>query len=361
MAILADTIDGVIGVDTHRDTLAAAALTPVGGILAQTATGADAAGYQQLLAFADSHVAGDRARRCWAVEGAGSYGAGLTVFLHAHGERVVEVARPKRPARRTGAKTDAIDAVRAARQALSHDQQHQVLPRRRGDREALRVLLTTRRHVSSSRVAAINQLKALIVGAPEELRAELRGVATTAQIGRCAGLRDRPAKSLEHRMTVRVLRTTAQRIQVLHAEIAQLTAALDTLVGSIAPWLVELPGVGPVTAAQVLVSWSYAGRLRSEAAFAALAGTNPIPASSGQLTRHRLNRSGDRQLNAALHTIALTRLRYDPETRAYAARRTTQGKTRRDIRRCLKRSIARQLFKLLERYDQPGVEILSTA
>jgi transposase len=162
-------------------------------------------------------------------------------------------------------------------------------------------------------------------------------------------------------MTVRVLRTTAQRIQVLHAEIAQLTAALDTLVGSIAPWLVELPGVGPVTAAQVLVSWSYAGRLRSEAAFAALAGTNPIPASSGQLTRHRLNRSGDRQLNAALHTIALTRLRYDPETRAYAARRTTQGKTRRDIRRCLKRSIARQLFKLLERYDQPGVEILSTA
>jgi transposase len=286
---------------------------------------------------------------------------GRAVFLHAHGERVVEVARPKRPARRTGAKTDAIDAVRAARQALSHDQQHQVLPRRRGDREALRVLLTTRRHVSSNRVAAINQLKALIVGAPEELRAELRGVATTAQIGRCAGLRDRPAKSLEHRMTVRVLRTTAQRIQVLHAEIDELTAALDTLVGSIAPWLVELPGVGPVTAAQVLVSWSYAGRLRSEAAFAALAGTNPIPASSGQLTRHRLNRSGDRQLNAALHTIALTRLRYDPETRAYAARRTTQGKTRRDIRRCLKRSIARQLFKLLERYDQPGVEILSTA
>jgi transposase len=359
MPILADTIDGVIGVDTHRDTLAAAAVSPVGGILAHTATRADAHGYQQLLELADIYVPGDRARRCWAVEGTGSYGAGLTAFLHAHGERVVEVARPKRPARRTGAKTDAIDAVRAARQVLG--QEHQVLPRRRGDREALRVVLTTRRHAISSRVAGINQLKALIVGAPEDLRAEFRDQATTAQIGRCAGLRDRPARPLEHRMTVRALRTTAQRVQHLQAEIDELTAELDTLVGSIAPWLVELPGVGPVTGAQILVSWSYAGRLRSEAAFAALAGTNPIPASSGQVTRHRLNRSGDRQLNAALHTIALTRLRHDPETRAYAARRTTEGKTHRDIRRCLKRSIARQLFKLLERYDQPAVEILKAA
>ena len=359
MPILADTVDGVIGVDTHRDTLAAAALSPVGGILAQTATRADATGYQELLEFADTQTLRDPARRCWAVEGTGSYGAGLTALLHTHGERVIEVARPKRPARRTGAKTDAIDAVRAARETLGH--QHQTLPRRRGDREALRVLLTTRRHAASGRVAAINQLKALIVGAPEELRAELRGVATKGQIDRCVGLRDRPARPLEHRMTVCALRTTAGRIRALQGEIDQLTAALDPLVASIAPWLVELPGVGPITAAQILVSWSYAGRLRSEAAFAALAGTNPIPASSGQVTRHRLNRSGDRQLNAALHTIALTRLRYDPETRAYAARRTTQGKTRRDVKRCLKRSIARQLFKLLERYDQPGVEIIRAA
>jgi hypothetical protein len=132
-------------------------------------------------------------------------------LLHTHGERVVEVARPKRPARRTGAKTDAIDAVRAARETLGH--QHQTLPRRRGDREALRVLLTTRRHATSGRVAAINQLKALIVGAPEELRAELRGVATKGQIDRCVGLRDRPARPLEHRMTVCALRTTAGRIR----------------------------------------------------------------------------------------------------------------------------------------------------
>jgi transposase len=176
------------------------------------------------------------------VEGAGSYGAGLTALLHTHGERVVEVARPKRAARRTGAKTDAIDAVRAARETLGH--QRQTLPRRRGDREALRVLLTTRRHATSSRVAAVNQLKALIVGAAEELRAELRGVATTAQLGRCVGLRDRPARPPGHRMTVRALRTTARRIQALQAEVDELTAALDTLVAAVAPWRSNCPALG---------------------------------------------------------------------------------------------------------------------
>jgi transposase len=129
------------------------------------------------------------------------------------------------------------------------------------------------------------------------------------------------------------------------------------LVQATAPWLLEVPGVGPLSAAQVLVSWSHAGRFRSEAAFAALAGTNPIPASSGQVTRHRLNRGGDRQLNRALHTILLVRLRTDPDTRAYVARRTAEGKSRRDAKRCLRRVIARQLFRLLERYDRPGVEV----
>jgi transposase len=167
-------------------------------------------------------------------------------------------------------------------------------------------------------VSATNQLKALIVGAPEELRAELRGLATKRQIRRCARLRARPTRSLEHRMTVRALRSTARRIRLLAAEAAGLRDELDRLVAAIAPWLLELPGVGPISAAQVLVCWSHAGRLRSEAAFAALAGANPIPASSGQIIRHRLNRSGDRQLNRALHTIVVARLRDDPETRAYA-------------------------------------------
>jgi transposase len=136
-------------------------------------------------------------------------------------------------------------------------------------------------------------------------------------------------------MTIRALRSTAHRIQLLAGEAAGLGAELERLVAAVTPWLLELPGVGPISAAQLLVSWSYAGRLRSEAAFAALAGVNPIPASSGQVTRHRLNRSGDRQLNRALHTIVLARLRDDPQIRAYAARRTAEGKSTRDIRRCL--------------------------
>jgi transposase len=135
-------------------------------------------------------------------------------------------------------------------------------------------------------------------------------------------------------MTVRALRSTARRIQLLAVETAELQAELELLVAAVAPWLLELPGIGPITAAQVLVSWSHAGRLRSDAAFAALAGVNPIRACSGQVIRHRLNRSGDRQLNCALHTIVLARLRDDPQTRAYAARRRAEGKSVRDILRC---------------------------
>jgi transposase len=283
MAMLAEHVDGVIGVDPHRDTLTAAAVTNLGGVLAQTTTSADAAGYQQLLSFANRQVPG---RRLWSVEGAGSFGAGLATLLQQRGEWVVEVGRPKRPASRSGAKSDTLDAVRAAREVLVRDRLG--TPRRRGEREALRVLLTTRRSATLARVAAIGQLKALIVGAPEELRAELRGQPTSHQVVYCARLRERPSRSLEHRATVRALRATAQRIQFLQAEANQLQAELAVLVAAVAPWLLEVPGVGPLSAAQVLVSWSHAGRFRSEAAFAALAGTNPIPACSGQVTRYRL-------------------------------------------------------------------------
>jgi transposase len=230
--------------------------------------------------------------------------------------------------------------------------------RRRGDREALRVLLTTRRNAVTAWTQTVSQLKALIVSAPEELRAELRGRGTKAQITYCAALRERPTRSLEHQMTARALHATARRCQLLRSEINQHQHDLHTLVVAIAPWLLELPGVGPITAAQILISWSHAGRWRSEAAFAAQAGTSPIPASSGQTRRYRLNRRGDRQLNHALHTIAIVRMRDDPLTRAYVQRRTTQGKNPREIRRCLKRIIARQLYKLLERYDRPAIQIL---
>jgi transposase len=157
-------------------------------------------------------------------------------------------------------------------------------------------------------------------------------------------------------MTVRVLRLTARRVQALAVEAADLEVEIDKLARAVAPWLLELSGMGPISAAQVLVSWSHPGRLRSEAAFAALAGVNPIPACSGQVVRHRLNRGGDRQLNRALHTVAVVRLRDDPATRAYAARRRAEGKSPRDVRRCVKRALARQLFKLLEGHHRSPVE-----
>lgn len=307
-------------------------------------TTTDARGYQALVDFAHQHVPGVR---CWALEGTGSYGAGLAAFLDAAGERVVEVCRPKRPAQRGGRKTDNLDAVRAAREALTSEQL--IHPRRRGEREALRVLLTTRHSAVLAATAAINHLKALIVSAPEDLRAELRGKTSSAQITYCAALEDRSTSSLEHRMTIRAMRSAAQRIRALRAEAKDLETELATLVQQITPDLLDLVGVGPISAAQTLISWSHPGRFRSEAAFAAFAGAAPIPASSGMTHQHRLNRGGDRQLNRALHTITLIRMRVDPATRAYIAKRTAQGKTARDAQRCIKRALARTIFKLLER------------
>ncbi|MEV8530270.1 IS110 family transposase [Streptomyces sp. NPDC052000] len=344
MVILAEQVDGVIGVDTHRDTLAAAAVSTIGAVLASTDSPANARGYRRLLDFAREHVPG---RRCWALEGIGSYGAGLAAFLDQAGEHVVEVCRPKRPANRGGRKTDMLDAIRAAKDALSTE--HLIQPRLRGEREALRVLLATRQGAVLASTSAINQLKALIVSAPDDLRAELRKLKRPAQVTYCAQIRDRPAQDLEHRMTARALRSTAQRIQALQAEAKDLEKDILSLVKGVAPEHLGLLGVGPITAAQILVSWSHQGRFRSEAAFASFAGVSPIPASSGLTNRHRLNRSGDRQLNRAMHTITLIRMRLDPTTKAYVARRITEGKTSRDAQRCLKRTICRQIFKILER------------
>ncbi|MFC4469386.1 IS110 family transposase [Streptomyces xiangluensis] len=345
--MLAEQVDGVIGVDTHRDTLAAAAVSPVGAVLAATDSPANTRGYRRLLDFARQHVPG---RRCWALEGVGSFGAGLAAFLDQAGEQVVEVLRPKRPTVRGGRKTDMLDAIRAAKEALSAE--HLIQPRVRGGREALRVLLVTRHGAVLAATAAINQLKGLIVSAPDDLRSELRKLKRPAQVTRCAQLRDRPAHGVEHRMTVRALRSTAQRIQALQAEAKDLENEILALVRQLTPELLDLLGVGPITAAQVLVSWSHPGRFRSEAAFASFAGVSPIPASSGLTNRHRINRSGDRQLNRALHTITLIRMRLDPPTKTYVARRVAEGKTSRDAQRCLKRAICRQLFKILERSDR---------
>jgi len=344
MSMLAGTVGAVIGVDTHRDHHTVAVVDPTGAALTSTELPTDAFGYRRMLAFARDHAPG---RRVWAIEGTGSFGAGLTTYLLEQQEWVVEIDRPARPARRNGSKTDELDAVRAAREALARD--HLAQPRRRGDREAMRVLLTTRAGTVTARTKAICQLKALIVGAPEPVRNQLRRSTTNAQLDRCARLRTLPQHNIEHRCTVRALRTCARQALFLEAQASDLETELDELVTAAAPELLALPGVGVITAAQILISWSHAGRIRNEAAFAALAGVAPIPASSGQIVRYRLNRSGDRQLNRALHTIVLSRLAHDPATKTYASRRTADGKSPREIKRCLKRAVARQVYRLLER------------
>lgn len=344
MSMLAGRVDVVIGVDTHRDSNTAAIVdAATTGVLAHAVCTTDAMGYKRLLGWANKH--GSR-RRIWAIEGTGSFGAGLTTFLLERGEWVVEVDRPARRARRDGAKSDELDAVRAAREALARE--HLAAPRARGDREAMRVLLTARHGAIIARTRAIGQLKALIVNAPEELRKQLRRGTTDQQLDRCARLRTLTTHSVEHRATVRAVRAVARRALALEAEAAEHESELEELVCGACPGLLELPGVGAITAAQFLVSWSHHGRVRNEAAFAALAGVAPIPASSGQTVRHRLNRCGDRQLNRALHTVAMSRLQHNPATKAYAARRTAQGKTSRDIKRCLKRAIAREIYRHLQ-------------
>ena len=344
MGILAEQVDHVIGVDTHRDSHSAAIVTAATGAVVEDRTvSADAFGHKRLLRFAELHANG---RRVWAIESSGSYGSGLTTFLLAHGEWVVEVERPARPARRNGAKSDELDAIRAAREALARD--HLAQPRRRGDREAVRVLLVTRRGAMRARTRAINHLKALIVTSREELRHQLRRHDTDDLVARCARLRTLPSHSPEHRATVIALRHTARRILMLEAEANDLESEIEQLIKTNVPWLLDEVGVGPISAAQLFCSWSHPGRIRNDGAFAMLGGAAPIPASSGQTIRYRLNRAGDRQLNCALHTIVLTRLQHDPATRAYAAKRAAEGKTPREIKRCLKRYVARHLFRLLE-------------
>jgi transposase len=343
MAMLADTVDVVIGVDTHKHTHTAAVVTAAtGAVIEQVTVPATPAGYRRLLRLAGQQPG----QRVWAVESTGGYGAGLTRFLQAHGEQVVELDRPKRAARRHGAKSDSLDATRAAREALGRD--HLAQPRASGHRTALAVRLAARRSAVQATTDAQRQLHALVVAAPDTLRGRLRGLTTARLVSTCARLRQRTDTDPETAATVASLRALAHRIQLLNAEIADHTRAITTLVRTWRPDLLSRCGVGPIVAAVVLCAWSHPGRCGSDAAFAMLGGAAPIPASSGQTVRVRLNRSGDRQLNQALHLVVLTRLRYDAATRAYAQRRRAEGKTNREIRRCLVRYVARQLYRLLE-------------
>lgn len=331
-----------IGVDTHKDTHAAVALDQLGARLGDIHIPAGQAGYEQLQQWAES--LGPVA--VFGVEGTGSYGAGLARYLRQRGHQVVEVNRPDRATRRRRGKSDPIDAEAAARSVLSG--QATGIPKT-GDStvEMLRLLKMVKDSAVKARTQAINQIKAILITAPAALRQELSTMDTTTLLATCAaypgGPMNTPTDAARHALAV-----LARRCHDLNEQTQTIKTQLETLAAQAAPALLAVYGCGPDSAAALL---SAAGdnphRLHSEAAFAALCGTSPIPASSGKTVRMRLNRGGNRQANAALHRIAVVRLRWHQPTRDYRDRRLKEGKTKPEILRCLKRYIAREIYKTL--------------
>ena len=341
--MLADELDYVVGVDPHRDEHALAIVRAgTGAAVFEGQVAASERGYVQALRMAGREAPG---RRAWAIEGTGSYGAGLARYLAARGEWVLEVGRTRRE-RRSHAKTDALDALRAARSVLGTAQL--ASPRSGGEREALRALMVARAGALAAKRAGLCQLRALLVTCPEPLRSELRSLTRARLLRRLVAVRPDRHKDAELRGTLIALRALARRVQALTAEERELRREIQALVAQLAPALLDEPGVGPASAAQALISWSHRGRFPSDAAFARLAGTAPIPASSGLVRRHRLDPGGDRQLNRALHMIILSRRKNHAATISYIERKTREGKSVREAIRCLKRYLARHLFRLLE-------------
>lgn len=346
--MLADELDFVVGVDPHRDSHALAVLeVRTGAVVFEATVAAASGGYAEALRCAEQHAPGVRA---FAIEGTSSYGAGLTRFLLGRGERVYEVGRLRRE-RGSGGKTDALDALRAARSVLG--EKRPAIPRSSGEREALRALMAAREGAVAAKRAGLCQLRNLVVTAPEPLRSELRLLTRARLLAHLASTRPERRRDSELRGTLLALRSIARRVHTLTREERELERQLETMTRKLAPQLLDQPGVGPLLAAQVVLSWSHPGRIANEAAFARLAGTAPIPASSGKIVRHRLDRSGDRQLNRALHMILITRRRTHPPTIDYIERRIREGKTRREAIRCLKRYLARNLYRLLEHPPLP--------
>jgi transposase len=332
------------GVDTHKDTHTAAVLDPSGRMLGHQQFPATPAGYARLLEWLRSHGELDKV----GIEGTGAYGAGLALHLRVAGVELVEVDRPDRSTRRGRGKSDPVDAEAAARAAQA-GRATGVPKDRTGRVEALRALRVARRSAVTARADTQTQMKSLIVTAPDQLRAQLRGLGDRQLIAHCAARRPNLAAAGDPATAaVIALRALARRHQQLSVEIDELDQLIAPLTAAINPTLCALLGVGPDVAGQLLVT---AGenphRLRSEAAFAMLCGVAPLPASSGRTVRHRLNRGGDRHANAALYRIVMCRLRWDPRTRAYAQRRTTEGMSKKEIIRCLKRYVAREIYTAL--------------
>jgi len=335
------------GVDTHLDLNVAAALDPVGGLLGVAEFPTTLAGHRELLGWLSGFGPVARA----GVEGTGSYGAGLARFLRAAGVEVAGVDRPNRQARRRSGKSDPLDAIEAARAALS-GRACGAAKSRDGNVEAIRVLVVAKRPARSAKIQTLNQIRHLSFTAPDQLRQRLAGVSRQQLAARAAALRPPTVDSADPVITATrtALRILGRRVLALDAEKARIDALLATLVTQTAPQLLTVFGVGIDTAAELLVTaGDNPGRLRSEAAWAHLCGTAPIPASSGKVTRYRLNRGGDRQANRALWGIVITRLGNDPRTRAYMARRLGEGRSKPEVIRVLKRYVAREVYHHLPR------------
>jgi transposase len=333
----------VVGVDTHKDLHVARAKDELGRGLGEITIPASAKGYRALLSW--SRGLGEV--RAFGVEGSGCYGAGLARHLRAHGEVVIEVIRPNRQARRLRGKSDPADAEAAAAAVLSGEASG--TPKASDAAvEMIRALRVARSTANRARTQAINALHALVVTAPEELRGELRRLPGPRLQRVCAGLRPGELTGPVD-ATKMALRSLARRHQALSAEVRELDKDLRNLTAQACPALVGIFGAGSDTAgALLLAAGDNPGRLRSEAAFAKLTGVSPVQASSGKTTRHRLNRGGDRHANAALHRIVLVRLRWrHPPTIDYVERRTAEGKSKREIIRCLKRYVAREVYRAL--------------
>ncbi len=332
------------GVDTHQDLHVAAVVDHTGKVLGTRAFPTTRQGYLSLITWMGS--LGDLARV--GVECTGTYGAGLTRYLGAHNIATLEITRPDKSLRRTQGKSDDYDAVAAALGTL-YGQRVAVAKDRDGQVEALRVLRTTRRTAIKCRRATLQQLHNTIVAAPDKIREQYRNETRmnllrklSASSPRREGFRDPDVA------TQIALKSLANRVLELNDEIASLDELLGKLVKELAGPLLELPGMGVESAGEFLVA---AGdnpeRLVSEASFAMMCGACPIPASSGKTKRHRLNRGGNRQANAALHIVVLSRIRIDERTQAYMARRLAEGLSKREVMRCLKRYVAREVYHVL--------------
>ena len=328
--------------DTHADVHVAAALDPIGGLLGVQEFPATPAGYGRLLGW----LGGFGTVCLVGIEGTGSYGAGLARHVTAAGVRVVEVDRSDRQDRRRQGKSDSLDAVSAARAAQS-GRARGASRGRDGAVEAIRALMADGRSAAGERTQTNGQARALVLTGPDDLRARFTGHTAAALVAELASLRPRPGSTVGYATRI-ALRELGRRAQFLDGQLVRLDELIVPLVTARAPGLLAVYGAGPRTAALLLIAaGDHPGRLRSEAAWAHLCGVAPIPASSGKVARHRLNPGGDRQANHALWRIVFTRLGSDPATRAYAERRTAEGKSKAEIIRCLKRYVAREVYRHL--------------